>query len=140
MIAAGVVGSAEARSGGASLAALGRLPTGVAFTAAAVLVAACRVAPGLARRPWLTGPLYGVVVFLMMNYVVIPLSAIGRTPGPWSATTLLVIALHVFGVGPRLPWRRAAGRCRRQAIEEFPVQPGLGLCGRPASRPTAGAR
>ena len=35
-----------------------------------------------------------------MNYVVIPLSAIGRFPGPWSATTYQVIALHLVGVGP----------------------------------------
>ena len=100
-IAAGVVGTAAARAGGTSLATLGLLlHFVVACTAAAVFVAACRVFPGLARRPWLTGPLFGVVVFLVMNYVVIPLSAIGRMPGPWSATTLLVLAVHLIGVGP----------------------------------------
>jgi hypothetical protein len=100
-IAAGVLGTAAARSGGASTAALGLLLHFViACGAAAVFVAACRVAPGLARRPWLTGPLYGLAVFVTMNYVVIPWSAIGRWPGPWSTTTLLVVAIHVIGVGP----------------------------------------
>ena len=72
----------------------------MALTAAAVFVAACRAVPALARRPLLSGPLYGLVVFLVMNYAVIPLSAIGRFPGPWSTTTYQVIAVHLIGVGP----------------------------------------
>jgi hypothetical protein len=100
-IAAGVVGSAAARTGGPGLAALGLLlHFVVALGAAAVFVAAGRAVPVLARRPLLTGPLYGLVVFLVMNYGVIPLSAIGRFPGPWSGTTYQVIALHLVGVGP----------------------------------------
>jgi hypothetical protein len=100
-IAAGLVGSAVARTGGIGLAALGLLlHFVVAMTAAAIFVAACRAVPALVRRPLLTGPLYGLVVFLVMNYAVIPLSAIGRFPGPWSATTYQVIALHLVGVGP----------------------------------------
>ena len=102
-IAAGVVGSAAARGGGLGLAALGLvLHFAVAIGAAAVFVAAARRAPVLVRRPWVTGPLYGLVVFLVMNYAVIPLSAIGRFPGPWSATTYQVIALHMLGVGPAI--------------------------------------
>ena len=100
-IAAGVLGTTAARGGGPGAAALGLLlHFVVACGAATVFVAACRAAPGLTRRPWLTGPLYGLVVFLAMNYVVIPWSAIGRWPGPWSTTTLLVVAIHLIGVGP----------------------------------------
>jgi hypothetical protein len=100
-IAAGVLGTTAARSGGAGAAALGLLLHFViACGAAAVFVAGCRMAPGLTRRPWLSGPLYGLAVFLTMNYVVIPWSAIGRWPGPWSTTTLLVIAIHLIAVGP----------------------------------------
>ena len=108
-IAAGVVGSAAARSGGVGLAALGLLlHFVVALSAAAVFVTACRAVPALARRPLLSGPLYGLVVFLVMNYAVIPLSAIGRFPGPWSGATAKVIALHMIGVG--LPIALAARR------------------------------
>jgi hypothetical protein len=111
-IAAGIMGSAAARTGGPGLAALGfGLHFLVALGAAAVFVAACRIVPGLARRPFVTGPLYGLLVFLMMNYVVIPLSAIGRYPGPWSATTSQVIAVHLVGVG--LPIALAARRWAR---------------------------
>ena len=57
-IAAGVLGTTAARSGAAGTAALGLLLHFViACGAAAVFVAACRMAPGLTRRPWLTGPL-----------------------------------------------------------------------------------
>lgn len=114
-IAAGVVGSAAARTGGIGLAVLGLLlHFVVALAAAAVFVAACRAVPVLTRRPLLTGPLYGLVVFLVMNYAVIPLSAIGRFPGPWSAARYQVIALHLIGVGPPivLAARRWATRGR----------------------------
>jgi hypothetical protein len=100
-IAAGVVGTAAARSGGPGLAAAGLLlHFGVALGAATVFVLAARRFPALLRRPWLTGPLYGLAVFLAMNYAVIPLSAIGRFPGAWGPTTLKVIAVHLLGVGP----------------------------------------
>lgn len=105
-VAAGLTGS---RPGGAGLAAAGlALHFVIAFGAAAVFVMASRRWPALLRRPWLTGPLYGLAVFLVMQYVVIPLSAIGRFPGPWTATTLQVIALHLFVVG--LPIALAARR------------------------------
>jgi hypothetical protein len=113
-IAAGVTGTAAARAGGAGVAGLGLLlHFVVAAGAAAVFVAACRVVPGLARRPWLSGPIYGIVVFLVMNYAVIPLSAIGLFPGPWTTATWLVIAVHLIGVGPPI-----ALAARRWAVPE----------------------
>jgi len=115
-IAAGVVGPAAARTGGSGLAALGLgLHFVVAFGAAAVFVAACRGMPSLARRAMVIGPLYGFAVFLVMNYLVIPWSAIGRYPGAWTATTYQVIALHLLGVG--LPIALAA---RRWAVRAGP--------------------
>lgn len=100
-IAAGLVGPAAARTGGPETTALGLLAHfTVAFGAAAVFVAASRRLPALAHRAWLTGPLYGLAVFLVMNYVVIPWSAIGRYPGAWTASTWLVLAIHLLGVGP----------------------------------------
>jgi hypothetical protein len=51
-------------------------------------------------------------VFLVMQYVVIPLSAIGRFPGAWTAGMLKVLAVHLAGVGPPIVWatRRWLGR------------------------------
>lgn len=113
-IAAGALGSAAARSGGAGTAALGLLlHFVVAVGAATVFVAACRVAPWLVHRPWLSGPLFGLLVFLTMNYVVVPLSAIGRWPGPWTTATWWIVAVHLVGVGP--PIAVAAHRWARRA-------------------------
>ncbi len=30
----------------------------------------------LAQRPWTFGPLYGVLLYFIMNYIVVPLSAV----------------------------------------------------------------
>ena len=60
--------------------------------------------PQLAQKPFLWGPLYGAGVFCVMNYIVVPLSAIGhlihRTP-------LLFIGemfSHVVFVGLTIAW------------------------------------
>ncbi|MGE0363963.1 MAG: hypothetical protein AB7H93_23000 [Vicinamibacterales bacterium] len=113
-IAAGLVGPAAARAGGPATTALGLLAHfTVALGAAAVFVAAGRRVPALTQRVWLIGPLYGLAVFLVMNYVVIPWSAIGRYPGAWTDSTWQVLAIHLAGVGPPIVLaarRWAAGR------------------------------
>jgi hypothetical protein len=76
----------------------------IAIGAAAVFVAAAVRKPWLLRRPFVVGPLYGLAVFLVMQYVVIPLSAIGRFPGAWTTGTLKVLAVHLVAVGPPIVW------------------------------------
>jgi uncharacterized membrane protein YagU involved in acid resistance len=74
-IASGVLG-AKAYNEGISSAALGIFfHFLIAFTAAAVYFAASRRLPLLARRAILCGLLYGALVFLFMQFVVLPLSA-----------------------------------------------------------------
>ena len=50
------------------------------------------------QRPWLCGALYGLVLYVMMNYIVVPLSAAGpgSTDPLWIA---LSIVAHVLLVG-----------------------------------------
>ncbi len=52
----------------------------------------------LTTRPWLYGPLYGVLVYFIMNEVVLPLSAVatGHRTLPVIVNGLLI---HAFGVG-----------------------------------------
>ncbi len=50
----------------------------IAFTAAAVFYLASRKLRFLTERPVVAGLLYGEAVFLFMNFVVLPLSAIGH--------------------------------------------------------------
>lgn len=79
-IAAGLLGKA-AFSGGIRTAALGlALQVLMGVIIAAVYVGASRVMPVLRRRWIAWGLAYGVVIFFVMNYVVVPLSAWQRVP------------------------------------------------------------
>jgi hypothetical protein len=106
-IASGLLGP-RAFQGGWKTAALGvLLHFFIATTAAAVFVLASRRAPALARRPVVSGALYGVVVYAVMNFVVVPLSAVAR--GPFNPRlAAILVAIHVVCVG--LPIALAARR------------------------------
>ena len=77
-VAAGLLGREAAVAGGAPTAALGlALHFFIALTVAFVYYTAARYAEALWRRPWVFGSLYGVAVFGVMHYIVVPLSAAG---------------------------------------------------------------
>jgi hypothetical protein len=94
-VASGWVGR-PAFSGGMPMAALGLASHFlIAFIWATLFYAACRVFKPLAQRPLIYGPLFGALVYVLMNTVVVPLSAAPfKIPLVW--TGLLV---HVFLVG-----------------------------------------
>lgn len=79
-IARGLLGSRAAQGGwGSAMLGLG-LHSLIAFTAAAVYYVASRKIRMLRQRSLVSGLLYGVAVFLFMNMIVVPLSAIHRSP------------------------------------------------------------
>ena len=79
----------------------------IAFSVATVFVEACLKLPFLARAYWISGPLYGVIVFLVMNLAVVPLSR--RPKRPASSQVIFVqLIIHVLFVG--LPIAIAAHR------------------------------
>jgi hypothetical protein len=53
----------------------------------------------LVRRPFVAGPLFGVAVYLFMNLVVLPLSAVPPSPFP-PANWMLILPAHLLCVGP----------------------------------------
>ena len=53
----------------------------IATTWAALYLLASRRLP-LSRHPWIYGTLYGILVYIAMNYVVLPLSHVGLRPLP----------------------------------------------------------
>ena len=53
----------------------------IAFSATTVFLLASRKLP-LAHHPWLYGTLFGVALYIVMNYIVLPLSRIGLRPTP----------------------------------------------------------
>jgi hypothetical protein len=103
-IAGGLLGRA-ALAGGALVAILGfALQVAMSLVIAALyVVAAGRWLPVLLRR-WLAGGLaYGVVVFFVMNYAVVPLSAWAKWPRftvesfAWNMLAMLVFGVIVAG-------------------------------------------
>ncbi|MEO7323984.1 MAG: hypothetical protein ABIW82_04070 [Dokdonella sp.] len=99
-IAVGVLGKAS-YDGGVSTAILGaalHLFMATLFVLIYTLVA--RRVPAILRQPLVLGPAYGVVIYLVMNFVVMPLSRVAASPTfkhpDWIAYS--VLAHMVFGL------------------------------------------
>jgi hypothetical protein len=111
-VASGVLG-AEAYQGGARTAALGLgLHYFNALLITAIFFAAAALVPALVRRPVVTGIAYGLVVYLVMNYVVVPLSRIGPRPTPPTPIWVTGVLVHMFLIG--VPIVVAASRAFRR--------------------------
>lgn len=107
-IASGLLGPG-ALQGGPATAALGLLLHFVIATGAtAVFVVASLRVPALLRQPLVSGPIYGIVVFIVMNAVVLPLSLVRRGPMTLNAGFVNLVFAHIFLVG--LPIALVASR------------------------------
>ena len=100
-IAAGWLGHDQAVAGGYASALLGlvshfSIAVAMAFAYGAV---ALRI-PALIRHPYRFGALYGLLLYALMTYVVVPLSAAGTGHAPaWQWINLAHIAAHMLLVG-----------------------------------------
>jgi hypothetical protein len=97
-VAAGLLGP-DAFAGGWPTAGLGlALHLFIATVVAAVFVAAARRTPLLRARPIGSGAVYGLGVFAVMNWVVVPLSA--AAPARWTTDVVVnLVFAHVCLVG-----------------------------------------
>ena len=109
-IAAGALGR-SAFQGGLQTAAIGLLfHFTIATTIVLVFYLASRRWPVLVVHPIVAGITYGFVVYVTMNYVVVPLSNAGRGAFSWPVL-LNGLCIHAFGVGlPSALFARAARR------------------------------
>src|SRR5262245_7523393 len=99
-VAAGWFGREAAFSGGAPTAAAGLgFHYFIAFTITAIFFVAASRLPSLVSRPALTGPLYGIGVYVVMNWVVIPLSRIRVFPRPALVVLASGLLVHMFLIG-----------------------------------------
>jgi hypothetical protein len=100
-VAAGLVGPEQARAGGWGTAALGLTAHfSIAIIMAAVFNAAALFVPLLKKLWFVTGPLYGLGLLFVMNYVVVPYSATGRSAAlPQGDYLYGAIFAHVVLVG-----------------------------------------
>lgn len=97
-ISAGLLG-ADASRGGLPTAALGLfLQFFIATVAAWVYYVASTRLPALLERPIAWGALYGVVVYFVMNFIVVPLSAVPKRPINWRLAPLILL-VHIICVG-----------------------------------------
>jgi uncharacterized membrane protein YagU involved in acid resistance len=114
IVAGGLLGR-SAFDGDASVAALGMLLQWLmSIIIAAIFVIAARSLPGLLRHWIASGLAYGVVVYFVMNYAVVPLSAIGKGFPPFdlykfsaNMTAMLVFGLIVAYFAQRFMDRRS---------------------------------
>ena len=113
-VAAGLLGRASFEGGTRTFVLGVVLHFVVATCIAAVYYVASLKLPVLIRRPVACGLVYGLLAYLVMNYVVIPLSA--ASPGRFSLRTFLpAFIAHAFLVGlpVALLARRSAGANKR---------------------------
>ena len=83
----------------------------ITFSAATVFLLASRKLP-LASRPFLYGSLFGIALYIVMNYVVLPLSKIGLRPTPPLVPFINGVAALIVCIGIPLAFiaRRYAAR------------------------------
>lgn len=102
-IAAGFLGPAAFEGGVRTVAMGAALHYFIAFAIVFAYWAVSRGMHVLIERPYVCGALYGVLVYAVMNYVVIPLSAT-RRPRFLLVWVLCSIIVHVFFVGIPAAW------------------------------------
>lgn len=85
----------------------------IAFSATTVYLLASRKLP-LARHPFLYGTLFGVALYIVMNYIVLPLSKIGLRPTPPLVPLINGVAALILCIG--IPLALIARRYTPQQI------------------------
>ena len=115
-VAAGLLGDASFE-GGAATAALGLgLHFLIATTMSATYYVVARRQPLLWQRPVACGVAYGLLLYAIMNYVVVPLSAAGRgSKDPLWIGLSVVVHAFLIGVPIALFTRRAVRAAPRGA-------------------------
>lgn len=119
-VASGLLGQASFE-GGATTAALGLLLHYLMMLLiAAIFYGISRQLPFLVRRPFVWGPVYGFLVYWVMNLVVMQLSA---TPNKWRFVALSFITgilVHMFFIGATIAWAASKGPLPR-GLEQAPA-------------------
>lgn len=109
-IASGLLGK-RAFLGGGNTVGLGvLLHYGIMAAMVGVYYAAARRVAALIQHPWFCGTLYGAALFIVMNLIVLPLSAVPKPPVVMSWVISSIVAHLIIGVAIALSARRASRR------------------------------
>ncbi|MEO8113249.1 MAG: hypothetical protein ABI655_02630 [Phenylobacterium sp.] len=106
-VARGWFGKA-ARDGGADVVAIGVASHYfILIVAAAIFVFASLRFPILRRMAWVTGPVFGICIYVVMHFVVLPLSAVHASGNPPGIQFVEEFLGHMFVIGlPIALWAR----------------------------------
>lgn len=108
-VASSLVGT-ESFERGATTVVIGLLfHFGVALGVAVGFYLLARMFPFVVRHSVVSGAIYGIVVFFVMSYLIVPLTMVRQGPFSWSGM-ITGILIHIFFVGlpPALITRRFA--------------------------------
>jgi hypothetical protein len=98
-IASGLIGVDASYNGGAPTLGLGiLLHYTIAFGVVTTFLVLSRNIPILLRRPVISGMIYGVAVYFVMGYLIVPLSAVPKISFSLSGM-ITGILIHMFCVG-----------------------------------------
>jgi hypothetical protein len=118
-VAAGLIGL-ESMKGGLATAGLGlAIHFLIAFVVATVFYAASRKLVFLTRHAVVSGLLYGIVVYSVMYWVVMPLAY--AVVHPSLSRDLVAVCVHMFLIG--LPIALIVRRCSGSQLSTFNSQP-----------------
>lgn len=99
-VASAIIGPAAAFAGGWATSLLG---LGVHFSLTTLMAGAFVIAskrfPVLLRQPWYSGPAYGVLIYFVMSYVAVPLSAAPNWQPAQGWAMVAGLLAHCFYVG-----------------------------------------
>ena len=113
-VASGLLGAQSFREGWPTVVFGVALQFFIAIVSATFYYAASLLIPALWRKPWISGPAFGIGLFFFMQRVVIPLSAVHQRTAPMSLPELIDQLLsHAFLVG--LPIALMARRSARSS-------------------------
>jgi len=99
---------ADAKAGGTTIEVVGMASHwGILLIAAAIFVLASLRFPILRRWALITGPLFGVCIYVVMHFVIVPLSAVHKITNPQGVQFVEEFAGHMFVIGlPIALWAR----------------------------------
>lgn len=106
-IASGLLGKRAFVGGNGSVLLGAWLHYAIMGVMVAVYYLAARRMRALVERPWLYGVLYGAVLYVVMNLVVVPLSDAPKTPFVWSWVGSSMVVHVLIGLVIALSAKRA---------------------------------
>lgn len=115
-VASGLLGREAALAGGAPTAALGLfLHCFIALAMAAVYAVAAVRLRWMRQHPWIASTLYGLWLFVAMNFIVVPLSRTGGKGLPDDMTWIVLsVLVHVICVAWPIAWAVGVGMKARK--------------------------